>query len=241
MKGKKINPFILFFILMIISRVLRGGMGDPIDWVITHLLMFPAILTGLSLHEFGHAIVSDRLGDPTPMQQGRVTINPISHIDPLGLLCLIFAGFGWGIPVQVNPSYYKNRRRDEALVAVAGVTMNFLIAFASALILRGLLQLGGDGFVSSNVGTVVVDIFQYMLSINLILMVFNLMPIPPLDGFNIITQIFNLRQYSWYDMVYSRGGIILLVVVLFGGVGLILSPIVGTLFNFFLNTIILPK
>lgn len=212
-------------------------MGDPVDWIITHLLMIPAILTGLSLHEFGHAIVSDKLGDPTPRLQGRVTINPISHIDPMGLLCLILAGFGWGIPVEVNPSYYKHRRRDEALVAVAGVTMNLIIAIVSALIIRGLFQFLGQSFLSTTIGSVILDVFQYMLSINLVLMVFNLMPIPPLDGFNIATQIFNLRKYSWYEMVYSRGGIILLVVVLFGGISLVLSPIVNSLYNLFIKFI----
>ncbi len=239
MGRRNANPMIMMVILLIIMRMLRGGISDPIGWVTTHLLMMPAIIIGLSLHEFGHAIVSDRLGDPTPKNQGRVTINPLSHVDPMGLLCLIFAGFGWGIPVQVNPSYYKHRRRDEALVAVAGVTMNFTIALVSTLILKLLISFGSNPFLYSTVGGVIVDILQYMISINIVLMVFNLLPIPPLDGFNILTQIFNLSKYSWYHELYSKGGIILILLILFGGTSLILSPAVNFLYGFFIKILAL--
>ena len=236
---RQINPMLMMIILLIIMRFVRGGIGDPISWLTTHLLMLPAILVGLSLHEFGHAIVSDRLGDPTPRNQGRVTINPISHVDPMGLVCLIFAGFGWGIPVQVNPSYYKHRRRDEALVAIAGVTMNLLIALAATLILKLIISVSGSAFLFSTAGGVITDILQYMIQINIVLMVFNLLPIPPLDGFNLITQIFNLSKYSWYHTLYSKGGIILLLVVLLGGTGYILGPIVNLFYGIIIKILAL--
>ncbi len=229
----------MMIILLVVLRFVRGGMGDPVSWITTHLLMLPAILIGLSLHEFGHAIVSDKLGDPTPRNQGRVTINPIAHVDPMGLLCLIFAGFGWGIPVQVNPSYYKHRRRDEALVAIAGVTMNFIIALTSTIILKLIITFGSNSFLYSTIGDVVVDIFQYMISINVVLMVFNLLPIPPLDGFNLITQIFDLSKYSWYHALYSRGGLILMILILFGGTSFILSPAVNAIYGLFIKLLTL--
>lgn len=235
----EINPMIMMIILLVIMRFVRGGMGDPTTWIINHLLMLPGILIGLSLHEFGHAIVSDKLGDPTPRNQGRVTINPIAHIDPMGLICLVFAGFGWGIPVQVNPSYYKHRRRDEALVAIAGVTVNLIIAVVSTLILKAIISFGSNGFLFSTVGEVVVDIFQYMISINIVLMVFNLLPIPPLDGFNLITQIFDLSKYSWYYPLQSRGSLILIVLILFGGTSFILSPIVNFFYSLLINLLTL--
>ena len=98
------------------------------DLIMTKLLMLPGIIMALSFHEFAHAWVSDKLGDPTPRRQGRVTLNPLAHIDWIGFLTLVLVGFGWGKPVQIDPSYYKNRRRDEFFVAIAGVTMNLILA-----------------------------------------------------------------------------------------------------------------
>ena len=238
-KRRNINPMVMMIILLIIMRIVRGDMGDPSAWIVSKLLMLPAILVGLSLHEFGHAIVSDRLGDPTPRAQGRVTANPIAHIDPMGLLCLILAGFGWGIPVQVNPGYYKHRRRDEALVAVAGVTMNLIIAFLSTIVLKVLISVSENEFIYSTVGSVIIDMLRNLISINVVLMVFNLLPIPPLDGFNILTQIFDLSKYSWYRQVYNNGGIILIALVLFGGTRLILSPLVSLVYGLFLKILVM--
>ena len=214
-------------------------MSDPIGWITTHIIMMPAIIMGLSLHEYGHAFVSDKLGDPTPRNQGRVTINPMSHVDPMGLLCLIFAGFGWGVPVEINPGYYKNRRRDEALTAIAGVTMNFIIALASTLIAKVLLEFGPYSFMQSSIGGIVLEVLQYMISINIVLMVFNLLPVPPLDGFNLLTQLFNLRKYSWYPMVYRNGGLILLLLILVGGTSFILTPCVSFIYNIFIKILML--
>ena len=241
MNKKKItiNPMVMMMILLIIMRMLRRGISDPITWITSHLIMLPAILVGLSFHEFGHAIVSDKLGDPTPRSQGRVTLSPLSHIDPIGLVCLLFAGFGWGIPVQINPGYYKKRRRDEALTAIAGVSMNLLIALVSALILKLFFSLSSDSFIYSSAGSVLVEMLQYMMSINIVLMVFNLLPVPPLDGFNLITQIFDLRKYSWYNVLYSNGGIILILLIIFGGTSLILSPAVNFFYSLLFKFIVM--
>ena len=228
---------LMMIILLVIMRIVRGGFSNPTDWIVNRLLMMPAIITGLSLHEFGHAFVADRLGDPTPRAQGRVTINPMSHIDPMGLLCLIFAGFGWGIPVQINPDYYKNRRRDEALTAVAGVTMNLCIAVVSTIITKILITVAPGAFLYSTVGEVIVEILQYMIWINLVLMVFNLIPVPPLDGFNIITQIFNLQKYPWYQRVYASGSLILLLLILFNVTGFILTPTVNFFYSICIKAI----
>lgn len=236
MKRKiNISPMLMIIILLVISRLVRGGMSDPVGWITDHLIMLPAILTGLSLHEFGHAFVSDRLGDPTPRNQGRVTINPMAHVDPIGLLCLLFAGFGWGIPVQINPGYYKHRRRDEALTAVAGVTMNLLLALIATVILRFIISISNSDFLYSTAGEVIGEMLQYMISINIVLMVFNLLPIPPLDGFNLVTQIFNLGKYQWYSTLYNNGSIILLILILFGGTSLILSPAVNFIYGLMLK------
>ena len=227
----KLNPIILMVILMVAMRFMRGGISDPLEWFIDKLLLLPGIIIGLSLHEFGHAIVSTKLGDPTPKAQGRVTLNPLAHIDPMGMLALFFAGFGWGVPVQINPSYYKHRRRDEALVAVAGVTMNLVIVVLTTIILRFIVHLAPNGLLLGTTGGVILEILENIIVINIVLMFFNLLPVPPLDGFNIITQIFNLSKYQWYGPLYRNGFMILILLIVFNITGFILNPLVSGVFK----------
>ena len=227
----KLNPMILVIILMIAMRFIRGGTSDPLGWLISRLLMLPGIVIGLSIHEFGHAIVSTKLGDPTPKNQGRVTVNPLAHIDPMGMLALFFAGFGWGVPVQINPSYYKHRRRDEALVAVAGVTMNLIVVILTTILLRIIINLAPIGFFLSSTGDVILEIIENVILINIVLMFFNLLPIPPLDGFNIITQIFNLSKYEWYMPLYRNGFMILILLIMTNITGTVLGPLVSGVYR----------
>ena len=184
----------------------------------------------MTFHEAAHAFASYKLGDPTPKQQGRLSINPIAHIDVIGFICLLVCGFGWGKPVQINPYYYKHRRRDEFIVAIAGVTLNFIIAiiagFVTGLVYRSY-YLTGSGLMEN-----LFYIFYYTVSINLVLMVFNLLPCPPLDGWGILSQIFNLEKYSWYPNAYKYGSIVLLILVVTNGTSLILTPVLNVLMNF---------
>lgn len=154
------------------------------DMILTKLLMLPGIIIGLSFHEFAHAWMSDKLGDPTPRRQGRVTINPMAHIDPIGFLALLLVGFGWGKPVQIDPSYYTKRRRDEFLVGIAGVTMNLLIAVIFSLPARAIVKAFNGAAASDFIYNIYLMIF-YIVSINIVLMIFNLIPCPPLDGWGI--------------------------------------------------------
>ena len=114
------------------------------------LMTIPGIVIGLAFHEYAHALAAYKLGDPTPKMQGRVTVNPLVHIDPLGFIALIFAGFGWGVPVQINPSNFRHRRRDEFMVSIAGVAMNLLIAVVFALIAKALIMFLGESFISTS-------------------------------------------------------------------------------------------
>jgi Zn-dependent protease len=191
-------------------------------------MIFPGIIIGLSFHEFAHAFVAYKLGDMTPKLQGRVTISPLAHIDPIGMIALIFIGFGWGIPVQINPRNFKKPRRDEFLVAIAGVTTNFILAFIFMGVVRLFTSFGAE-LASSSLGGTIVEVLLYVVQINLILMVFNLLPIPPLDGFNIIGEVFNLKRREWYYKTYDKGMIILLVLIILGLVERVLLPAV----NFF--------
>lgn len=192
------------------------------DIIMTKILTLPGIILGLSLHEFSHAWMSDRLGDPTPRRQGRLTINPIAHIDPVGFIALLLVGFGWGRPVMIDPGYYKHRRRDEFLVAVAGVTMNLILAVILSFPARALLNAyytSGSALTEN-----IFYIIYYAVSINVCLMIFNLIPCPPLDGWNIITQIFGLEKYSWWYKVYQYGQWILIILIIANITDLILMP-----------------
>ena len=196
--------------------------------ILTKILMLPGIIIGLSFHEFAHAWVSDRLGDPTPRRQGRVTINPLAHIDWIGFLALVLVGFGWGKPVQIDPGYYKHRRRDEFLVGIAGVTMNLLIAVLFSIPARFIVKSFNGAAVSDLVYNIYLMIF-YIVSVNIVLMIFNLIPCPPLDGWGLITQIFRLDRYSWWYKVYQNGTWILLALIVFNVTDLFITPLVSAI------------
>jgi Zn-dependent protease len=158
-----------------------------------------ALLVGLTFHEFSHAAVADTLGDRRPRAMGRLTLNPIAHIDPVGALMLVVAGFGWAKPVMVNPSALRNGRTGLAFVAAAGPIANTVVAVAAAVIFRVLDILGFENlFVLNVLFTVVV--------LNLVLAVFNLLPIPPLDGYNVAIAFLpprhamSLRRYGQYGV-----------------------------------------
>ena len=197
--------------------------------IMTKLLMLPGIIIGLSFHEFAHAWVSDKLGDPTPRRQGRVTINPLAHIDWIGFLTLLVVGFGWGKPVQIDPNYYKHRRRDEFLVAIAGVTMNLILAIILSIPAKLIAKTFSSG--TSDLLYNIYLIIFYAVMINLVLMIFNLIPCPPLDGWGIITQIFKLDRYSWWYKVYQYGTWILLALILTNVTDHIITPLVTMLLN----------
>ena len=113
--------------IMLIVSFLTSFIGGINVWEL--VLTLPGLILGLTIHEFSHAKMANRLGDPTPDNQGRLTLNPLAHIDPVGFICLIFAGFGWGKAVQIDPSYFRNPPRDNMLVALAGPLSNLLLAF----------------------------------------------------------------------------------------------------------------
>jgi Zn-dependent protease len=178
------------------------------------------------------------MGDPTPRFQGRLTVNPAAHIDPVGLIALMFCGFGWGKPVGVNPSNFKDRRKGEIVVSLAGVVMNLIIAVLTGVIIELIISFAGWGFVESSIGDIVITILMYVIQINLVLMIFNLIPVPPLDGFTVITEIFNLRFTNTYYTMVRYGYFILLALILFDVTSMIISPCVSFFMNLITNLII---
>ena len=227
---------LLFLVLLFLTRF-RAYMDNPAEFFISILIILPGIILGITFHEFGHAFAAYKLGDELPKKQGRVTLNPLAHIDLMGFICLIFAGFGWGKPVQININAYKHPRRDRLLVSFAGVIMNAVIILVLALITKAALPA-----LLSNEAPAAYYVLQILLqaiSINIMLMIFNLLPVPPLDGFNVITEIFDLRKYSWYGKFYSAGGLILMVLIFFRITSYIITPAVQGIFDLVMNGIIL--
>lgn len=202
------------FFIIIIAAILLLITGSSSNFI-NKLLFLPGIIIGITFHEAAHGYVSHWLGDPTPKNQGRLSINPLAHIDPMGFIALLLVGFGWGKPVMIDPRYYKNPKRDELLVSLAGVTTNLIIAIIFAVI-QILLIDTGTAYSMGSSWNVVNLIIQYIVFVNLVLMCFNLLPIPPLDGFSVITQLFDLRKYDWYYKLYSNGFFILMALVFIG-------------------------
>ncbi|MBI2051857.1 site-2 protease family protein [Candidatus Roizmanbacteria bacterium] len=180
-----------------------------------------ALLIAVAVHEFSHAKMADYLGDPTPRLQGRVSLNPLVHIDPIGIVFLLFFGFGWGKPVMFDPFNLRNPRRDAALISFAGPFSNFVLAIFLSLILRM--------FISFPFSVFLVPIIY----LNVILGVFNFLPVHPLDGFKMVGGLLSAeRAHEWYQL--ERFGLIflLLLILPIGGSSMltsILFPIVKTI------------
>jgi len=183
----------------------------------------PALMIGFAFHEFAHAWVADRLGDPTPRSQGRLTLNPFVHLDLFGTLMALLYRFGWAKPVMTNPHYFRgDKRRGQMLVAVAGSVMNLITAFV-LMLLWFLTMLWVE---ASEWSGIISLVFQSAVLMNLGLGVFNLLPIPPLDGFAVLGGLLPAR-FAPQLQVIEQYGMIILIVLLFTNIfGKVLSPAV---------------
>jgi Zn-dependent protease len=169
-----------------------------------------ALVVGLTFHEFSHALLADQLGDRQPRAMGRLTLNPIPHIDPIGALMLVVAGFGWAKPVMVNPAALRDGQRGMALVAFAGPIANVLVAIGFAVVYRVMGVVGmDDGFA--------LRLVELIVRLNILLAIFNLIPIPPLDGYNVLLAFLPPRQAMVVRQYAPYGVIILLLLVFLPG------------------------
>jgi len=196
--------------------------GDfSISNVITALISSLIIIFfTLPMHEWAHAFVATKLGDPTPGYQGRLTLNPFAHIDYFGALALIVFGIGWAKPVQVNSRYFNNIKRDMALTAAAGPIMNLLLAFVfmiiSNLYLVFITPLTNNG--NYEIITGIYSVIYYYIYINISLAIFNLIPIPPFDGSRILFAFLPVKAYLKI-MEYERYFKIIILVIIFSSAG----------------------
>ena len=208
-----------------------------LSYLFTNPLLFfvyiIALLLAIAVHEFSHALAADYLGDPTPRLAGRLKLNPLVHIDGMGLLFLLFFGFGWGKPVGFDPYNLKNPRKDAAIISLAGPFSNFVLASLLSISLR-LLTL----FKLSSLLTVGYFILIPIISLNVILGVFNLLPIHPLDGFKIMGGLlYDEKAREWYQL--ERYGMIFLIILIFPFArGSMLNIIIRPVISFILNLLI---
>lgn len=194
------------------------------------LVLAPPILLALTLHEFAHGYVAYRFGDPTASAAGRLTVNPIKHLDPLGTLAFFIIHIGWARPVPVNPVYFKNPKQDMLWVALAGPVTNLALAVASALLAKTVVIIGGffpeNGVVFFNL-FILMEMLKASVWINLVLCVFNFLPIPPLDGSRILTGLLPNEMARSY-LKYEKYGFILILILAFTGVlSKLILPIIG--------------
>ena len=188
------------------------------------------VFTAISVHELAHGFVAYKLGDPTAKYAGRLSLNPMAHFDPIGALCMVLFGFGWAKPVPVNPMYFKDRKRDNALVALAGPVSNIVLAFASTVITALFIcfvEVRFHNFITSFVSTILVQ----LAVVNIGFAVFNLIPFPPLDGSKILGAFLSYENYSKL-LMYERFGFPILMILSFTGVlGRILSIFTAPLYS----------
>lgn len=202
-------------------------------WVFQKLAMIPAILISLTLHELSHGYVAYRLGDVTAKSQGRLSLNPLRHLDPIGTLCLLFVGFGWAKPVPVNP--YALRKKPQtgmAWVAAAGPASNLCMALIGGILLLIYMKIFGYSWLYApgyTAGLYFGLFFVYFIQINIVLMIFNLIPIPPLDGSRVVSAFLPAEARYRYNRIERYGTMIMLAMCII--------PIGGTtIISWILNT-----
>lgn len=184
------------------------------DFIFSVFIRLIVVFTALPIHEFAHGWVANKLGDHTAKNQGRLNLNPFTHFDLIGTTCLLLTGFGWAKPVPVNPFFFKNRKRDMALTALAGPVSNILLATALLIVYKILFFFVPMAF-TSQIMSVLMDAFMLMVSLNIGLAVFNLLPVPPLDGSKVIGFFLPERTMNLFYRYERIIAMVLFAVIMF--------------------------
>lgn len=186
------------------------------DYILNMILMIPGMLIAFTFHEYAHALMADKLGDKTPRFQGRLTLNPIAHIDPIGFIAVLIFSFGWAKPVQTNPSAYKNYYKDDLKVSLAGPIANFIVAIVAAFIFVFYMSFIYKSLPEA-LGGVLYSMLYMTLIINVNIGLFNLIPIPGLDGFSLLRDLSPKTFYRFEEKFYQYQMMIMLLLIFVGG------------------------
>ncbi len=205
-----------------IFSLIRDGLTK--DDLIMVLLTFPVVLISLVIHELAHGLMAKKLGDPTAKYMGRLTLNPLSHLDPIGTVSMLLFGIGWAKPVPIDPRYFKNPKKGMALVGLAGPVSNLIIAFTASLLRRVTVAIYVYALPASaitetslTVGSIIVNFFYIFEILNISLAVFNLIPVPPFDGSRVFYFLLP-DKYYFGVMRYERQIMMITMVLLFTGI-----------------------
>lgn len=226
----EVDKRMLYIVLAILVLVSLAGFSE--GSLLGLLLTLPGLLVAITFHEFAHAYVADKLGDDTPRQQGRLNLNPLSHLDPIGSILLLFAHFGWGKPVEINPRNFNRKytmEQGEAMVSAAGPIMNFILAIVISIIVCAINKFAGISFMQSTLGATIMTILTYAVIVNVGLGVFNLLPLPPLDGSKIFINFMPYNIKNWIQSNSNIFYIVFLVIWITGIAGQIVSPVIDVI------------
>ncbi|MCX8074319.1 MAG: site-2 protease family protein [Clostridia bacterium] len=208
---------------------------------IEFLYIIPALIIGLSIHEFAHAFVAYKLGDRSQKAQGRLTLDPFAHIDWIGFIALAIFKFGWAKPVQVNDSYFKNRSRDNMLVALSGPVANIIVAALFTLITKLLIDFGiiPHQLDSTSTSFTIFNIVWTIVKLNVLLAVLNMIPLPPFDGSKVLLH-FIPSKYKYIMYKLEEYSLYIVLILLVTNIGpMIISPIVSALLSVFISIIMI--
>jgi Zn-dependent protease len=226
------NPLFALMIVLAFWQLLSGGgkLALLAKSPFTFVILIISLILAITVHEFCHALAADKLGDPTPRRDGRISLNPLKHLDPLGTLMIIFTNFGWGKPVEFDPYNLRHPRKDGAIIAACGPLSNLAMALLCALLVRIL--------------PVTTDFAFYLLlflytfgTLNITLAIFNLIPIRPLDGSHIIRAFIPAKSVRGFDQIMNNFGqffLLLFIFPVFGGtapINYIMTPLIDLLTN----------
>lgn len=224
---------ILYIIMAVLVAMSLGRYLTDTNALLGLVLTLPAVLIAITFHEFAHAFAADKLGDDTPRRQGRLTLNPLAHLDPIGSIMLVFAGFGWGKPVEINPRNFNRTvtmSKGEAIVSIAGPIMNFILAFIFSIINVSIIKFAPT-FAFTQIGSIIIMLLQITVSINVGLGVFNLIPLPPLDGSKVLSHFLPYNAKEWFERYSQIFYIVFIVLWITGIAGIIISPVINWVYQ----------
>ncbi len=207
-----------------LANALLMGPGLVLARAVRFVLYVPLLLFSLSFHEYAHAVMADFLGDPTPRRQGRLSLNPLAHLDVVGTIMLLFSNFGWARPVVVDPSNFRVPARAMMSVALAGPVSNLMLAVAAGAAMKGLIVAQGLWGLPDLAFELLLGVFKAFLLVNLALACFNLLPLPPLDGSRVLRYFLPARQASLMRTLDDMGPLLLILAVSLGFLDPILWP-----------------
>lgn len=240
------NRFIYIILGILILMSVVSYISNPTQ-LLGLILSLPAVLIAITFHEFAHAFAADKLGDDTARNQGRLTLNPLKHMDPVGFALLVFAHFGWGKPVQINPRNFTRKfsmSAGEAIVSLAGPLMNILLAILFTVITYVIIAFA-PAFVLTTTGAVVILFLQVTVSVNVGLGIFNLIPLPPLDGSKILRHFLPYNAKMWFEnhenifyiafmIIWITGLSAYIISPVISGVSILINQMVGAIFGLFI-------